>query len=87
MAYSKALDILGRDSADLATPWCRSAASMALWGYALAAQKLGRMNELHLTLARWRPIYLGWIKAPVTTDEGRYLEWFEEVLGHSRASP
>jgi hypothetical protein len=86
-ACSEALEVLGGKSVNLDMPWCRSAASVALWGYARAAEKLGRINDLQVTLTRWRPVYLTWMKSPFAADEGRYLKWFEDLLGHSQARP
>src|SRR5690242_6281064 len=83
-AHAEALEILGRPGVDLAQPWCRSAASVALHGYAYTAHKLGMWRELLEMLTRWRPIYLRWMESPATPDEASYLRWFEELL-RSRA--
>jgi len=82
-AQAEALEILGRPGVDLEVPWCRSAASVALWGYARTAHQLGLWRPLLETLTRWRPIYLRWMDAPATPDEARSLRWFEDVL-HSQ---
>jgi hypothetical protein len=77
---SEALTILRAPQVDLAMPWCRSAASVALWGYCRAARELDRTNELLETLTRWRPTYLAWLKSPDTEDEAQYLKWFEQIF-------
>jgi hypothetical protein len=79
-AHSEALEILGRPEVDLAMPWCRSGATVALWGYVSTARKLGLERELRETLTRWRPVWVRWKESPVTPDEARYLVSFEELL-------
>jgi hypothetical protein len=79
-AYSEALAILDRPGVDIETPWCRSTASVALWGYCRSAVHLRRAPEAVAVLSRWRARYLPWRAAPTTADEGTYLEWFEELL-------
>ncbi len=83
---AEALEILGRPGVDLETPWCRSGASVALWGYARTARELGLQRELRETLIRWRPVYLRWMESPTTPDEARYLKWFEEMIEYTRRS-
>jgi hypothetical protein len=83
-AHSEALEILGRPGVDLEMTWCRSAASVALFGYARTAHDLGLWRQLLETLTRWRPTYLRWMDTPSTPDEASYLKWFEELL-HSQA--
>ena len=82
-AEAEALEILGRPGIDLETPWCRSAASVALFGYARTAHQLGLWRQLLEMLTLWRSRYLRWMDRPSTPDEARYLKWFEEVL-HSQ---
>jgi len=77
---SETLAILGDGSIDLGTPWCRSAASVALWSYCRVARKLGLEQELRDTLIRWRTTYRGWMQSPATPEERKYLEWFEDML-------
>ena len=77
---SETLEILGDGSIDLGTPWCRSAASVALWSYCRVARKLGLEQELRDTLIRWRTTYRGWMQSPATPEERKYLEWFEDLL-------
>ena len=83
---SEALQILGRKQVDLERPWCRSAASQALWGYCRAANALDRKVELVEMLTRWRPTHLAWMKSPITAQEAEYLKWFEQVLHHREMS-
>jgi len=86
---AETLEILGRRSIDLEAPWCRSAASVALWSYCGVARKLGLEREVRDMLIRWRPAYHGWIQSPATPDERTLLQWFEDVLSDedSRAAP
>lgn len=79
-AYAQALEILGRPGIDLETPWCRSAATVALWGYSRTAAQLQRHAEAVDMLARWRSRYLPWLAAPLTPQEAEYLKWFEDLL-------
>jgi hypothetical protein len=84
---AEALEILERPEVDLETPWCRSGASVALWGYARTARELGLQRELRETLIRWRPVYLRWMESPASPDEATYLQWFEEMVQYIRRSP
>jgi hypothetical protein len=77
---AETLEILGSGSIELEAPWCRSAASVALWSYCRVARKLGLEQELRDTLFRWRTTYRGWMHSPATPDERTYLQWFEELL-------
>jgi len=79
-AYSEALSILGAPGVDLVMPWCRSAASLSLWGYCRAAKEWGRQRELLEMLKWWRPTYMRWMKSPATEQETEYLKWFEQAL-------
>ncbi|RKH19626.1 hypothetical protein D7Y13_37775 [Corallococcus praedator] len=77
---SEVLTILGAPKVDLRMPTCRSAASLALWGYCRAARQLERRSEIHQMLSRWRPRYLEWMKAPMGQHETDYLSWCEETF-------
>jgi hypothetical protein len=79
-AYSEALEILDQPGVDLETPWGRSGASIALWGYCRSAAQLHRYAEAAELLTRWRSRYLSWLAGPVTAEEAVYLKWFEELV-------
>jgi hypothetical protein len=79
-AYSEALAILDQPGIDLKTAWCRSSATVALWGYCRAAAQLERTSEAIEVLERWHSRYLPWLAAPLTAEEGAYLQWFEDLL-------
>ena len=77
--YAEALQILDQPGVDLETPWCGSAATVALWGYCWAAAQLQRHAEAADLLTQWRSRYLPWLAAPVTADQAQCLKWFEEL--------
>ncbi len=85
-ACSEALGILENQRVDLERPWCRSAASQALWGYCRAAIELGLASDVADVLARWRKHYLLWINSPISPQEADYLKWIEQLSRRSHTT-
>src|SRR4051794_7667614 len=71
--FERALNVLRRPNISVDTSWGRSAATVALWGYSQAANRLKRRAELERMLQEWRPVYLEWMKRPLMDAEREYL--------------
>jgi hypothetical protein len=78
--YERALNALCPDRVDVQAPWCRSIIPFALVGYCDAAQRLGRADDAAAALARWRPVYLPWLREPLTEDARKAYAWLEAQL-------